>query len=171
MEIPSNMYIWATMNSADQGVFPMDTAFKRRWDFEYIGINENSDGIDDIMVKLGKGDKQEDVNWNKLRIAINNKLLEAYNINEDKLIGPYFLSKEVIEVEEGTDYVKDNKRFIDAFKSKVIMYLYEDAAKQYKHKVFEGCESSTYSSVCESFEDIGIEIFGNDIKKIVLDEE
>lgn len=171
MKIPRNMYIWATMNSADQGVFPMDTAFKRRWDFEYIGINENSDKIENIMVKLGRGDKQEDINWNKLRVAINNKLSKVYKVNEDKLLGPFFLSKEVIEIEEGTDFVKDNERFIDAFKSKVIMYLYEDAAKPHKHNLFENCDSSTYSSVCQAFEDIGIEIFGNDLKKLVLDKE
>lgn len=45
IRIPNNMFIWSTMNSADQGVFPMDTAFKRRWNFEYLGINENEEKI------------------------------------------------------------------------------------------------------------------------------
>ena len=43
IRIPGNMYIWATMNSADQGVFPMDTAFKRRWSFKYVGINDGEE--------------------------------------------------------------------------------------------------------------------------------
>ena len=159
IRIPKNMYLWATMNSADQGVFPMDTAFKRRWNFEYIGINENSEGIKNIIVKLGKD--EHDVNWNDLRMAINNKLL-----------GPYFLSKDVISTQEGNNYVKDNKKFIEAFKSKIIMYLYEDAAKQYKQKLFEGCsDHSKYSSVCEAFDKIGEAIFGIDTQYDIFDKE
>ena len=170
IRIPKNMYIWATMNSADQGVFPMDTAFKRRWNFEYIGINENSDGIKDITVKLGQD--EHDVNWNDLRMAINNKLSKVCKVNEDKLLGPYFLSKDVISTSEGSNYVKDNKKFIEAFKSKILMYLYEDAAKQYKQKLFEGCnDQSKCSSVCESFEKIGESIFGEDILSYAVDGE
>lgn len=170
IRIPKNMYIWATMNSADQGVFPMDTAFKRRWNFEYIGINENSDGIKDIVVKLGED--KHDVKWNDLRIAINNKLSKVCKVNEDKLIGPYFLSKDIIDTSDKSDYVNDNEKFIEAFKSKIIMYLYEDAAKQYKHKLFEGCNDySKYSSVCKAFEKLGETIFGEDILSYVEDEE
>lgn len=162
IKIPKNMYIWATMNSADQGVFPMDTAFKRRWDFEYIGIDENADGIKHIKIRLGKD--SHEVCWNDLRIAINHKLSVVCKVNEDKLLGPYFLSNDVIKTTEGSEYVEDNEKFIKAFKNKVLMYLYEDAAKQHKSKLFEGCpDYSKYSSVCDEFERIGELIFGKDI--------
>lgn len=170
IRIPKNMYIWATMNSADQGVFPMDTAFKRRWEFEYIGINENSEGIKNIIVKLGED--EHDVNWNDLRMAINNKLSKVCKVNEDKLLGPYFLSKEAINTSKDSNYVENNKGFIEAFKSKILMYLYEDAAKQYKQKLFEGCNDySKYSSVCEEFEKYGEAIFGEDILSYAIDGE
>ena len=55
IRIPDNMFIWATMNSADQGVFPMDTAFKRRWDFTYLGIDDSEAGIVGKKVILGQG--------------------------------------------------------------------------------------------------------------------
>lgn len=165
IRIPNNMFIWATMNSADQGVFPMDTAFKRRWSFEYLGINENEAEIRG-KVMLGT-DVIQDVSWNALRRAINDKLAKEYKVNEDKLMGPFFLSKKVIKtVSETDDTIADTDRFIETFKSKVIMYLYEDAAKQHKHKLFSGCEDTTkYSAVCDSFDRIGIQIFGEDFEE------
>ncbi|MBU3075606.1 AAA family ATPase [Clostridium estertheticum] len=172
IKIPNNMYIWATMNSADQGVFPMDTAFKRRWDFEYIGINENCKGIKDVMVRLGRGDNKHEVNWNKLRISINDKLSSPLcKVNEDKLLGPYFLSNDIIKLEKGTNFVMNNEKFIETFKNKVLMYLYEDAAKQHKQKLFEGCDYSKYSSICEAFDKNGEKIFGDDIKAAVSEGE
>lgn len=164
IKLPDNMFIWATMNSADQGVFPIDTAFKRRWDFEYLGINENESEIRG-RIMLGTRIVQE-VEWNLLRRAINDKLAKEYKVNEDKLMGPFFLSKKVLQtVSEENDRIADTDRFIKTFKSKVIMYLYEDAAKQHKHKLFAGCEDTTrYSAVCDSFDEIGIQIFGEDFE-------
>lgn len=159
IRIPNNMFIWATMNSADQGVFPMDTAFKRRWNFEYLGINKNEEKIKGFGKIILPG-CDEPIEWNTLRRAINDKMSSSdFKINEDKLMGPFFLSKKIIASDEN-GMIIDVDRFIDAFKSKVIMYLYEDAVKQGKHRFFEGCDSSKYSSVCEAFDEKGTAIFG-----------
>ncbi|WP_413406691.1 AAA family ATPase [Paenibacillus amylolyticus] len=145
--IPSNMYIWATMNSADQGVFPMDTAFKRRWEFEYIGIDDGSDEIETYIVTLPNG---KQVSWNTLRKEINSILLKSCKVNEDKLLGPFFL---------GLSALANGEKFNEMFKSKLLMYLFEDAAKQYRKVVFSGCDASTYSNVCIAYDNIGDEIF------------
>lgn len=170
IRIPNNMFIWATMNSADQGVFPMDTAFKRRWNFEYLGINENEEKIKGIGKIMLPG-CDEPIEWNTLRKAINDKMSSSdFKINEDKLMGPFFLSKKVIASNQN-GMIIDTDRFIDAFKSKVIMYLYEDAVKQGKHRFFEGCDSSKYSSVCKGFDEKGMAIFGPTFRETFYDKQ
>lgn len=162
LRIPDNMYIWATMNSADQGVFPMDTAFKRRWDFTYIGIDDNDEGIRGKTVILGTKVFQK-VEWNKLRKAIN-KFLARQKINEDKQLGPYFISKNIVVPQNGDEIDRD--KFIETFKSKVIMYLFEDAARQKRASLFEGCfqNSNRYSEICREFDEKGLGIFNHDIQ-------
>ena len=162
IRIPDNMFIWATMNSADQGVFPMDTAFKRRWDFTYLGINDNDKEIQGKYVDL-LGNGSQIVEWNKLRKAINNYLAKE-KINEDKQLGPYFISKNIVVTYNGDKI--DRIKFNRVFKNKVIMYLFEDAAKQKRARVFGGCSenSSRYSEICKEFAKNGIEIFNKEIK-------
>lgn len=171
IRIPDNMYIWATMNSADQGVFPMDTAFKRRWNFEYLGINDNEDEIKGIG-KITLAGMDEPIEWNRLRKAINAKMSSGdFKINEDKLMGPFFLSKKVIASDENGEII-DREKFIKAFMSKVIMYLYEDAVKQGKHRFFDGCpDTGKYSSVCDAFKTMGLAIFGPTFKESFYDKE
>ena len=137
--LPSNMYIWATMNSADQGVFPMDTAFKRRWDFRYMGINDGSAKIDGIVVPVGIPTRM--VSWDGLRRGINKVLLDA-GVNEDKLLGPFFVSP---------SRLRDTAHFTQTFMDKVLLYLFEDAAKTKKSKVFSHEGNATYSDICEDF--------------------
>lgn len=171
IRIPNNMFIWATMNSADQGVFPMDTAFKRRWNFEYLGIDENEEKIKGIG-KIMLAGTDEPIEWNRLRKAINAKMSSSdFKINEDKLMGPFFLSKKVVASDENRMII-DKDEFIKAFKSKVIMYLYEDAVKQGKHRFFEGCpDTGKYSSVCDAFDTMGIAIFGPAFRETFYDKE
>lgn len=153
IKIPNNMFIWATMNSADQGVHPMDTAFKRRWDFEYIGIDSKEEEIKFKNVKLGEGQYQKTINWNDLRKAIND-YLSSQKINEDKLLGPYFISKNILN--------SDDNSFKTAFKNKVLMYLFEDAARQKRTSLFS-IQPMRYSLICDEFDKKGINIFCGDI--------
>lgn len=167
IRIPDNMFIWATMNSADQGVFPMDTAFKRRWDFTYLGIDDSEAGIVGKKVILGQGDYRRVVEWNALRKAINNELL-TYKVNEDKLMGPYFISKK--NLPEGNEI--DAVSFTRIFKNKVLMYLFDDAAKQKRPSLFAGCRDENknlYSQICREFDTKGVYIFCEAISNQFID--
>lgn len=169
--IPSNLFIWATMNNADQGVTPMDTAFKRRWDFEYIGIDDGEYALpylNDPVEICGLV-----TSWNKIRKEIN-RLLQTSSIrlSEDKLIGPFFLAGNAfckIETEEESNEsiaTLDSMIFKTAFKSKVLMYLFEDAVKSKKSQIFDAV---TYSQLCEDFELVGLKIFkGIDEENLVI---
>ena len=166
LRIPNNMYIWATMNSADQGVFPMDTAFKRRWEFEYIGINKNQTGIEkyEIPLEVKKDENgniigHEWIKWNKLRHSINDRLTEM-KINEDKLLGPYFISEEKLKLVEGKNEEKADE-FVKSFKSKVLMYLFEDAVKMRSGDLFDenAIGRLRFSDICKKFDEIGQGIF------------
>lgn len=169
IRIPDNMFIWATMNSADQGVFPMDTAFKRRWDFTYLGIDDSESGILGKKVPLGQGEHRRIVEWNALRKAINEELI-TYRVNEDKLMGPYFISRK--NLPDGNEI--DPVSFTRIFKNKVLMYLFDDAAKQKRPSLFAGCSDENknlYSQICREFDTKGVFIFCNRISDRFLPED
>jgi len=148
LRIPVNMYLWATMNSADQGVFPMDTAFKRRWEFEYVGVDASEEKCENWQVEWKDGKRYD---WNVIRKFIN-RLMSLNGVNEDKLMGPFF-----VKAEE-----KAEKKIVSAqqFKSKVLMYLWEDAARMCRPKLFKRID--TYSKLCKEWDKNGHEIFSVD---------
>lgn len=185
IKLPDNMYIWATMNSADQGVFPMDSAFKRRWDFKYIGVDdeeffvETNPSTSIITARECQGGTFNvagvNIEWNVLRRAINSKLSSPIiRAHEDKLLGPFFLKT---MDSTGNILVNDNE-FIELFCNKVIMYLFEDAAKTKRLDMFSGCKDkgkiNRFSYICEEFKNHGVAIFGDNFfeneYKLQLDE-
>lgn len=146
--IPNNLFIWATMNSADQGVTQLDSAFKRRWDFEYIDIDKNCESIESELVNInGIGN----ITWNQFRCALNEKML-LDNIKEDKLIGPFFLKSKDI---------KNKELFDKAFKYKLLMYLCEDVYRHGKDRLFY---ENSFSKILKSYEN-GETIFKLDFDK------
>ena len=193
MRIPANMYIWATMNSADQGVFPMDTAFKRRWEFEYLSVNDDEQvaAIKDYVIPMCFKDNKANyyISWDSLRTRINNILTsEKCKVNEDKLLGPFFISKNMLDeiknnkeqideleakdeaslTERDNEALKDmhqkENSYIKAFESKVIMYLFEDVMKMRPENIFIGHHKKNgkmiFSEICKAFEQDGEGIFG-----------
>ena len=116
--LPSNLYIWATMNTSDQSLFPIDSAFKRRWDWKYVPIREGRDKETNAPLNwyINTGDKQYD--WWSF-ISKVNKLIGSLTNSEDKKLG-YFFCK-----------AKDGEIDADLFVSKVIFYLWNDVFNDY----------------------------------------
>lgn len=116
--LPSNLYIWATMNTSDQSLFPIDSAFKRRWNWKYVPIREGRDKETNALLNwyINTGNKQYD--WWSF-ISKVNKLIGSLTNSEDKKLG-YFFCK-----------AKDGEIDADLFVSKVIFYLWNDVFKDY----------------------------------------
>jgi len=111
--LPNNLYIWATMNTSDQSLFPIDSAFKRRWDWKYIKIKDSSK---DYKIVFSNGNVY---NWWQFITAINAKIEGGEIQQEDKKLG-YFFAKS-----------KNGIITADRFLSKVIFFLYNDVFKDF----------------------------------------
>ena len=110
--LPNNLYIWATMNTSDQSLFPIDSAFKRRWDWTYMPI---SNAKKDWTIDVG-GSKYD---WWQFLEKINERIGSTTN-SEDKKLGYFFCKAQ--------DGVISAKTFV----GKVIFYLWNDVFKDYE---------------------------------------
>lgn len=91
LSLPSNLWILATMNSADQGVYPLDTAFRRRWRQIYLPIDYSKAPDAEIGYVSQAGRQATD--WRSFVEALNGFLVEEVGVNEDRLIGPRFVDE------------------------------------------------------------------------------
>ncbi|MCL9770406.1 AAA family ATPase [Flavobacterium sp. HXWNR69] len=140
LKLPPNLSILATMNTSDQSLFPMDSAFKRRWDWEYVPIcyevfyldennkKQKNDSFDfEINIEDGKK-----YSWIKFIEKINlNHIKVNPSLGMDKCIGNYFIKPD-----------NGNVISLKPFVNKVIFYLWNDVFKDEDNKVFE--ENTSY---------------------------
>lgn len=133
--LPPNLSILATMNTSDQSLYPMDSAFKRRWDWEYLPINYDSTYIDHLgelqenesftyEIKISEN---EYVLWLEFIMAVNGLIKHNDNLGMDKCIGNYFIKSQNGTIE------------LETFINKAIFYLWNDVFKDEleDHSIFK----------------------------------
>ena len=148
--IPHNLTLLATMNTSDQNVFPLDTAFKRRWDREKVMTDWNEvDDIKNLYIPY------TDVTWEKFATTINDKMLEDnedsdVSVSEDKQMGAYFVKENMLSKEKNTG----DKDSLRAFISNVMDYLYNDVTK-FNHGLLFDNGVKTYDGLYETMTEYG----------------
>ena len=122
LKLPKNLYIWATMNTSDQSLFPIDSAFKRRWEWKYIKIKKGKDKNGnklDWKVDIKIDDTGELLSWWSFIQKIN-EIIASMTSSADKQLGYFFCQ------------ANDEKKITtETFVSKVIFYLWNDVFKDY----------------------------------------
>ena len=178
--IPHNLTLLATMNTSDQNVFPLDTAFKRRWDREKVMTDWNKVGdIKNLYVPF------TNITWGKFATTINDKMLEDngesdVSVSEDKQMGAYFVKENMLSKEKNAG----DKDSLRSFISNVMDYLYNDVTK-FNHgllfdnsvKTYDGlyetmteCASVLNGNVDDSTVGVGKRLFESVLNKEIVDE-
>ncbi|MFQ2857979.1 McrB family protein [Aeromonas caviae] len=132
MYLPSNLSILATMNSADQGVQPMDSAFKRRWRFKYIALDFDN-CTDGYVIHAGI-----EYEWRVFAQSVN-AILMSMNVEEDRLIGPWFLT------------MSDFNIGMDAVAGKLFVYLWDDVLRHLPRSRIFNCHGRSFGTICADY--------------------
>lgn len=158
IRIPSNLWIIATMNTSDQNVFTLDTAFQRRFSMQLI---ENSfENVDDDFKNMKILDT--DITWQKFCTTINEKIAqnnEGLSSMEDKRFGVYFVNIDDLKSKEN-------------FAHKVIKYLWDDVFKFDRNIIFDTTKFNILEAVVKNFtKEKGrtqFDIFSDDVKELLF---
>lgn len=141
--LPSNLFIYATMNSADQGVYPIDTAFRRRWRQEYLPIDYTA-GPDGEVAYIDADNKQHTMEWRAFVKALNDYLVSNHSlaIAEDRLLGQWFVKKKELD---GA-----------SIPEKILLYLWDDLLRhEGRDQVFNTENITTYGALDKAAKDGG----------------
>lgn len=150
IKIPNNLNIIATMNTSDQNIYPLDTAFTRRWQMEYVSVDFNKLENDFNVEGL-------DIPWREFAEYVNHKILSHNIINsEDKQIGPFFASRETIS---------DRSKFAN----KVLVYLWKDVFKHNKEDLFNTDIILGIQSLIQTYNKNPYDVFNDEFKSRFLE--
>jgi len=155
--IPKNLSLYATMNSSDQAVMPLDTAFKRRWKFEYKPLDFSTSPSGNFEINTEDG--MQTISWSIFAKAVNS-ILSTDSIPEDRHLGPWFVSTE--EIATPADAKK-------ALTGKILMYLWDDVLRHSERSVLFHQDVKTFGSLVKKFNASEI-IFSENFEKRLKEE-
>lgn len=159
--LPRNFHIIGTVNTSDQNVNVIDTAFKRRFSFIYVDVNpikEENKYLNSYSFILKDNEKEINFEWNKLYLSLNEFIIKNLNLNEDKQIGQFFI--------KFNNYKESEQKYRE-LQNKLIHYLWDDiqgAAISDQYNIFKK-EYFNFSSLYKDFGDKK-NIFSDDFLKI-----
>jgi hypothetical protein len=132
LQLPSNLFIYATMNSADQGVYPIDTAFRRRWKHEYLPIDYKNGTKGEVAYVVDSFGTKQEMGWQEFVKKLNKCLLEnnELEVAEDRLLGQWFVR----------EYELDGK----SIPEKVLVYLWDDLLRHEDRGIIFNDKVKTY---------------------------
>ena len=149
--LPSNLYIYATMNTSDQSLFPIDSAFKRRWDWEYEPIKyKNTDWVIDV-----DGLKYR---WSDFQKEVNARILKDTG-SEDKMLGDYFVNPPTKVIS------------YSLFRNKILFYLWNDVCKDGDADIFPTGEDFSFSQLYNQGSELIIASMMDKLGLVPIDDE
>tara|TARA_R110001632_G_scaffold35828_4_gene90409 strand:- start:80802 stop:82469 length:1668 start_codon:yes stop_codon:yes gene_type:complete len=153
LRIPANLSLLATMNSSDQAVMPMDTAFKRRWKFKYVPISFDQCPKGAITLPI-TDDPALKVEWKDFASLIND-VLQDRQIPDDRLLGPWFLNSSELSDEEAS---------LKSLKGKLLLYIWDDILRHDDKDIVFASGINTYGALIKKL-DAGESFFNTAIEE------
>lgn len=135
LALPSNLNILATMNTSDQSLFPIDSAFKRRWEMEYVGVNYTDAEQFTVVI-----DESHKYSWSEILKGLNGYIKQEKH-STNKILGNRFVQSD-----------ENNVISAVAFRDKVLFFLFNDVFKdedEFRTSFFGGNDTLYFEDLCE----------------------
>ena len=143
LRLPANLSLLATMNTSDQSLYPMDAAFKRRWEWRAVRLMAGADELKNVTVALTPDGQTAP--WTTFVETLNQMILAATENNEDKQVGPWYVRAEV-----GTNVIRD-----EDVRYKLLFYLWHDVLRD-QHEALFRSDLATFDHVQAAYERGGL---------------
>ncbi|WP_206186973.1 AAA family ATPase [Yersinia massiliensis] len=159
LSMPANLSLLATMNSSDQAVMPLDTAFKRRWSFRYMKLDFENPAVSSQNQRIMTTQGVYYITWKDFANKVVNHQLKEMKVPEDRLIGPFFLS---------STELSNSKTSNEAISGKLFVYLWDDVLRHKGRNIIFDKNIGTFGELHEQFIEGKKPVFSEVIESLII---